>query len=439
MKMSEKELSEFKKWYTGIFSINYFFQGMNQSIFMVIVPIYLLVLLTQSGVPMNTADIANIATIIMLPWALKFIFGILSDRYGLKKLGRRKPWIIFPVIISGITWAIIPLMITPENVVITFIILGLVINTGLGIGDTALDGMILDLCPKEQLGRTQGLCWGFRSVGQVIGGPLLALLVMYTGIIVESLFVIYGILIIISTLSILAIREQGDYLKADVGKNLKEMFTKKRDWQVYIYSLFNAVIDAFVLLFLSLYLLIQQGLLPEGSSLYYTEETSNPIIYLYQANTTLIISIGIIIGSVIGGTYSDLKSRKTSVYLSLVISTVTLLLMLISFDVTILLFIAGAIGVGIGWRHASYSAVVGEMSKKYPEMDSTYYSIANSLANAGATLGLFITGRIFALLGSYFIVFLLMAIINNFGLIPFLLIKSEDYEVKDRNQNKKKR
>jgi PAT family beta-lactamase induction signal transducer AmpG len=428
--MSEKEQSDFKKWYSGIFSINYFFQGMNQSIFMVIVPIYLLIKLADSGAPINPADIANIATIILLPWALKFIFGILSDRYGLKKLGRRKPWIIFPVIIGGATWIILPFIITPANVILMFIVLGLVINTGIGIGDTALDGMILDLCPKEQLGRTQGLCWGFKSVGQVIGGPLLAVIVMATGINVESLFIIYGVIMIISTLTILIIKEPKEYLKADVKKNLKIMFTNKRDWKVYIYALFNAVIDAFVLLFLSLYLLIQLGHLPEGSSLYFLEETTDAQLYVEQARTTLIISIGIIIGSIIGGTYSDLKSRRSSVIISLILSTITLSLMLIPFDAIILLFIAGGIGVGIGWRHASYSAVVGEISKEYPEMDSTYYSLANSLANLGSTLGLFITGRIFAIVGSYWIVFLLMAVVNNFGIIPFLLINKDDYESK---------
>ena len=106
--------------------------------------------------------------------------------------------------------------------------------------------------------------------------------------------------------------------------------------------------------------------------------------------------------------------------------------MIIPFHVNILLFISGVIGVGIGWRHASYSAVVGEMSKKYPEMDSTYFSLANSLANGGSALGLFLTGRIYAMVGQYWVVFLIMAIINNFGLIPFLAMKSEDYEIKKR-------
>ena len=428
--MTAQEESDFKNWYSGIFSINYFFQGMNQSIFMVIVPIYIIILLTNKGVSINPADIANIATIILIPWAIKFIFGILSDRFGMKSLGRRKPWILFPIICSGISWIILPFTITTVNVVLVFIILGLMINTGIAIADTALDGMILDLCPKEQLGRTQGICWGFKSVGQVIGGPLLAVIVMFTGVSVESLFILYGILMIVSTLTILIIKEPEEYLRADIRKNLKAMFSRKRDWKVYIYALFNAIIDAFVLLFLSLFLLVQMGLLPEGTSLYYTEETANTSIYMDQARTTLIISIGIIIGAVLGGAYSDLVSRKSSVILSLLISTITLLLMLIPFDVSILLLIAGTIGVGIGWRHASYSAVIGEMSKKYPEMDSTYFSLANSLANGGSTLGLFITGQIFAIVGQYWVVFLIMAIVNNFGLIPFMLLKSEDYEIK---------
>ena len=89
--MVDKEQIEYKKSYTGLFSINYLFQGFNHSMFTVIIPIYILSVVTKTGQQLTASDVAFIASIIMIPSAIKLIYGILSDKFGLKKLGRRKP------------------------------------------------------------------------------------------------------------------------------------------------------------------------------------------------------------------------------------------------------------------------------------------------------------------------------------------------------------
>ena len=83
----EKNKTEFKSSYIGIFSLNYFFQGINQSMFAVIVPIYLIMELEA----ISGADISFLLSIVLMPFAIKFIYGMLSDKYALKNLGRRKP------------------------------------------------------------------------------------------------------------------------------------------------------------------------------------------------------------------------------------------------------------------------------------------------------------------------------------------------------------
>ncbi len=81
--------NEYKLIYTGIFSSLYFTQGVTQSIFTVIVPVYLL----QKLGSVDTAALSFMFSIILTPFILKLIYGLLSDRFGSKKLGRRKPWI----------------------------------------------------------------------------------------------------------------------------------------------------------------------------------------------------------------------------------------------------------------------------------------------------------------------------------------------------------
>jgi MFS family permease len=324
----------------------------------------------------------------------------------------------------------LPGLITPENVVMVIMVGGIIISTGIAMADTALDGLILDICPKETLGRAQGTCWGFRSLGQIAGGPLLAYLIIALNLRVESLFIAVGFLIIIGSFLMLTIKEIPVYEDIDIKGNLKQMFTNKKDWQMYTFAIFNAFIDGVVLVFMSIYILIQMGVISaEGVTLEVIESSTNTDLYILQANITLWIGLGIIAGAIIGGLYSDLKSRRYSVYLSLIVTTITILLMIIPTFWIILLFFAAMTGVGMGWRHSAYSAVLGELSKRYPEMDSTYFSIANSFVNIGTAVGLTVIGIVFEQTGSFIIGFLLMAIFNNLGLFPFLLLKSKDYEL----------
>jgi len=151
-----------------------------------------------------------------------------------------------------------------------------------------------------------------------------------------------------------------------------------------------------------------------------------------QAYLSLIISVGIIIGAVAGGYFSDLKSRRNSVFISLIISTAALLLVAIPFNVLILLVIANIVGVGMGWRHSSYSSCLGQVAKEHPEMISTYFSIANSFVNVGTVLGLLIIGIIFDATLSFVFVFIFMAIVSNLGLFPFLLIDKNSYELEKK-------
>ncbi|KKK45970.1 hypothetical protein LCGC14_0684140 [marine sediment metagenome] len=107
----EETNTEIKNSYLGIFSLNYFTQGINQSMFATIIPIYLLQLIGT----VDPAEIASIMSLVLLPFGVKFIYGILSDKIGFKKYGRRKPWIIVPSIVAGLIWILIPFMITPSK------------------------------------------------------------------------------------------------------------------------------------------------------------------------------------------------------------------------------------------------------------------------------------------------------------------------------------
>lgn len=142
------------------------------------------------------------------------------------------------------------------------------------------------------------------------------------------------------------------------------------------------------------------------------------------------MAIGIIAGAILGGIIADKKTRKIAIYSGVLLTTASILLLLIPASLELLLFFSIIIGFALGWRHSAYSAIVGQLAKKHPEMDGTYLSIANSFTNFGSTLGLILTGIIFQIYGNYVMLFIFLALISNISLIPFWAIDAEDYELK---------
>jgi PAT family beta-lactamase induction signal transducer AmpG len=427
--MDKDQKISYKSFYTGIFSINYLFQGINTSMYAVIIPIYLLRLIGT----ISTAAIAFLASIILIPWILKVFFAIIGDRYGTKKLGRRKPYILVPMTFAGIMWIILslPNLIEPHNALFIVTLVGILINFGVAIADTSLDGLIIDICPKDRLGRAQGFCWGMNSVGAIAGGPFFAYLFVSIKVLsIESIFVIVGVSMFLTSLLVLKIKEEEAIPKVKITIHLKNMFVNKKDWLAYFYSMNRAILDGVVILLISIYTLIKMGLI-KAKGVTLSLESTDLSIYIYQANVSFIISIGIIIGALISGQIADLISRRASVYLSVLITTLSLILFLIEISIIpLLLFFASLTGAALGWRRSSASAILSEMSKQHPEMDATYFSVAMAFANIGASLGLAITGILLNITQDYLSTFLILAIISLIVIIPLLLMNPIDYEYK---------
>ncbi|MFX1502600.1 MAG: MFS transporter [Promethearchaeota archaeon] len=428
----EKSNVELKSSYIGIFSLNYFVQGINQSMFTTIIPIYLLLLIGS----VDSGAIASIMSIVLLPFGVKFIYGILSDKLSFKNLGRRKPWIIGPSIVSGLIWILFPFILTASNAMGLVTILGILIVIGVAMGDTAIDGLILDLYPKERLGRVQGICWGFRSVGIIAGGPLLVLIILLTGGGVEMVFIGLGVAMIAFSFTTLIVKEAVKKIEVNAVENLKIIFGKRKNWKVYAFSILNAFCDGVVFVVVPLFILIQWGLVGgEGASLDLIGDPNATDLYAPQAFIAFIIGLGVIAGAIIGGRIADLQSRKRSVYISLILTTISFLLFMIPIVWPVLIIFAFILGTSAGWRNSAFSAVIGQESQQYPEMDSTYYATCNSFVNLGTTIGLELTSILIGVLAGlqafwiYAIVFLFMAIVINIDILPFTTLDPKDYEI----------
>lgn len=433
--METKKKPKFRGTYTGIFSITYFIQGISQSLITTVVPIYLII---QLGA-VEATDIGTLGTVVLIPFAVKFLYGMLSDKYALKDLGRRKPWIIGSSLLAGIMWVVIPLIVTEMNALLIFNLCGAIIGLGMAISDTAIDGMILDNCPKEQLGRVQGICWGFRSVGMILGGPLVVAIYALIGINIEFIFLFYGIAVILTCFLVLLVKEIKLVHEIKILDNLKMVFGKKKNWTVFSFALFNAFVDGVIFLFVSLFILFQTGDLTfQGGTINTSAIQENTYLYGSNAFISFIIGLGVIAGAIIGGYIADFVSRKWSFYSSMIVTTVSLIIFIIPAPGWILLIFAFLVGSTNGWRNSGFSAIIGQISTLYPEVDSTYYATCNSFANIGTQIGLICINIIITILtgtGIYFtfaVIFVFLGITSNTGIIPFLFIKPEEYELPDK-------
>jgi len=158
-------------------------------------------------------------------------------------------------------------------------------------------------------------------------------------------------------------------------------------------------------------------------------------LYAPQALVAFIVGLGVITGALIGGRIADLQSRKRSVIMSFVLTTVSFLLFIIPISWPALIVFSFLLGSSAGWRNSAFSAVIGQESQQYPEMDSTYYATCNSFSNLGSTIGLELTSILIGVLAGlqafwiYAIIFIFMAIFMNIGLGTFFILDPKDYEL----------
>ena len=150
-----------------LFSSLYFAQGMLMSYFLTFNILYL----GDAGYSPGEVGIFN--SILILPFVLKIVLGMLSDAVNPFGLGHRKPYIAL-----GIIGQMIAMLIAPSIDVQTnlggFALLAFVASISMALYDTCTDGLALDLTPENERGIIQGAMVGARAAGLllmlVIGG-----------------------------------------------------------------------------------------------------------------------------------------------------------------------------------------------------------------------------------------------------------------------------
>lgn len=145
----------------------YFAQGLPYGFFTQAVP----ALLRQQGVSLSKIGFTALLT---LPWALKFLWAPLVDRWHWPSVGRRKSWILPMQAASIVTLLVLAAL--PDATNLSHLLIGVVLlNLFAATQDVATDGLAVELLPRRERGLANGLqVAGYRAGMVIAGGVLLS-------------------------------------------------------------------------------------------------------------------------------------------------------------------------------------------------------------------------------------------------------------------------
>ncbi len=432
--MSSETENTYNSFYTSIFSFFYCVQGVHNGIWTAVIPVYIFLVLGYVDLP----TLLMIGAIASLPWSVKFFIGLINDKYGSEKYGRRFPFIAIFGCFGGIFWIIMGIGLpTNSSIFIYLLIYGLLINIGLAVADTAIDGLMLDVTPKDKLGIVQALTFGIALVGMILGGFVLA--IIFTSLnAIPLLFVIQGICMISVCLLPYFIQESPVPKEIHMWRDIKEIFGKRKNWKVFLYCIFDHIPYAIVNIVYLFVVLISIGVISVNDAQLSIQSGNATDYYTFSFLFNAALGIGVLIGLMISGKVSD-KNRRFSVFIAHLIYVPFCLICI--FFVGFYLAIVGhlILGVGQAWITISGQSVRADLSKEeYPELQSTYFALLISFNNIGISIGTLMLAYLFIGLGLVITNFVMMVFwiwlfMADFQMLSFLflmMIPKEKYEFK---------
>lgn len=152
----------------GLLGSLYFSQGLPFGFFTQALP----VLLRKQGFSLGEIGLASL---LAMPWALKFLWAPVVDRHSVARIGHRKSWIV-PLQLSsvGILVALAASSSAPSMTVLMGAVL--LLNLVAATQDIATDGLAVDLLEAQERGFANGLQVAGYRVGMIVGGGLLLIL-----------------------------------------------------------------------------------------------------------------------------------------------------------------------------------------------------------------------------------------------------------------------
>ncbi len=174
----------------------YVAQGVPEGLLYVAVPAWL----AAQGTPPEA--IGTYIAIILLPWSLKLINGVVMDRVTFLPMGRRRPWLLAAQASLVLTLVAFGAQAPEADDLTYLIIVGFLVNLAGAFQDVAIDGMAVDIVPEHERARANGLMWGGKTLGIAGASIVTGLMITHYGYAAAALATA-GFVLIVMTLPLL--------------------------------------------------------------------------------------------------------------------------------------------------------------------------------------------------------------------------------------------
>lgn len=176
----------------GLLGSLYFSQGLPFGFFTQALP----VMLREAGYSLGEVGLASL---LALPWALKFLWAPAVDRYSLPKIGRRKSWIIPLQLTAVAVLAALGFFLQTDSMT-TLMVAVFMLNLIAATQDIATDGLAVDMLQPKERGLGNALQVAGYRVGMVIGGG--ALLILHERLGTSATFLSMAVMTALATIPI---------------------------------------------------------------------------------------------------------------------------------------------------------------------------------------------------------------------------------------------
>ena len=373
-----------------MFSLLYFAQGAILSYFTALNSLYLL----SFNIPMS--QVGLMGTIALIPFVLKIFLGMLSDKVNLLGKGHRKPYIIIGLFLQAICLVIIS-TVNPGTHFWLYAFLAFTLMTGMALYDTCTDGLALDTTPPSEEGAIQGFMVGGRALGVVLISGIIGLLVERTSW--QIGFFSLAILTLIPLPFVLFTKEPPRPIERQFEWKAFKAFNNRSIISLGILgALYSLIINA-----------ANQIVNPFLQHQFYITISTAGFV-------TTVWGLGVILGSITGGRFTDKIGQKNAVLWAAGISLLSIIaLSLINTQILIWVMVF-LFGIAFGYYETVYFAISMKLSD--PRIAASMFSILMAVANIGTGIGLSLSGSLVDIT-NYKITFVIIGLLN-FLVLPLL-------------------
>jgi PAT family beta-lactamase induction signal transducer AmpG len=123
-----------------------------------------------AGQGAGLAETAKISSLATLPWTFKVFWGPIIDRFTVRSMGRRRPWILLAQLCMSVTLLAMILIgdLTAEFETLAWMVF--LHNCFVSLQDVASDALAVDVLLDDERGSVNGMMWASSYVGTAIGG-----------------------------------------------------------------------------------------------------------------------------------------------------------------------------------------------------------------------------------------------------------------------------